>query len=208
MLWASTVGVQRSRCDVLDNELLRTQRTPMLLRLLSATLLSAALGLVIAQPFEEEGVIAHDTVHFGIVVSDIEAAAKFYGEVLGFQEVQGFRVPAELCTAAGLTDKQPLAVRVFMVDPKNDDATHVKLMQVPGVESKRSDNTFIHSQLGISYLTVGVRDITASTQRVREAGGQALAQGPVRLGERPDSDYLVLVRDPDGNLIELIGPKK
>ena len=40
------------------------------------------------------------------------------------------------------------------------------------------------------------------------AGGEPLAKGPVRLGERPDSDYLALVRDPDGNLIELIGPKR
>jgi len=39
-------------------------------------------------------------------------------------------------------------------------------------------------------------------------GGKPLAKGPLRLGERPDSDYLALVRDPDGNLIELIGPKR
>jgi len=84
----------------------------------------------------------------------------------------------------------------------------VKPMELPDVEPKPSDNAFIHSQLGFRYLTIGVRDIDAALERLRAAGGKPLAKGPVRLGERPESEYLVLVRDPDGNLIELIGAKR
>ena len=35
-----------------------------------------------------------------------------------------------------------------------------------------------------------------------------LAKTPVLIGEDPAGAYLTLVRDPDGNLIELIGPRK
>lgn len=160
-----------------------------------------------AQDAAQPNLFAHDTVHLGIVVRDIDAAAKFYVDVLGLEEDRAFEVPTSMCTAAGLTDDQPLAVRAFTTDVEKDDATRVKLMEVPGVDSKPADNAFVHSQLGISYLTFGVRDIDASLARVRAAGGDALADGPIRLGERADADWLALVRDPDGNLIELIGPK-
>jgi lactoylglutathione lyase len=179
----------------------------MLQRRLLYALLPALAAWGIARDAEPGEVFAHDTIQVGIVVSDLEASATWYTEVLGFAETEGFEVPAQLCTDAGLTDEQPLTVRVFTSDAMNDDATRVKLMEQPGVESKRSDNTFIHSQLGLSYLTIGVRDIDASMARVHAAGGKALAKGPVQLGSRPDSDWLALVRDPDGNLIELIGPK-
>lgn len=180
----------------------------MLSRIFLLAAIPAALALRPAQERAPGGPFAHDTIHFGIVVSDLDASVAFYSEVLGLAEAGSFEVPAGMCADAGLTDHQPLSVRVFKTDPENDDATMVKLMEVPGVQSKPSDNAFVHSQLGISYLTFGVADMNASLERVRAAGGAALAKGPVQLGERPDSDWLALVRDPDGNLIELIGPKR
>lgn len=174
---------------------------------LLAAFLPAVLTFAFVQESKPAKIFAHDTIHFGIVVSDIEAAVAFYGGVLGLAEREGFSVPAELCTAAGLTDDEPLQVRVFATSAENKDATMVKLMTVPGVTSRDSDNTFIHSQLGISYLTIRVSDLDASLARVRAAGGAVLAKGPVPLGDRPESDQLAVVRDPDGNLIELIGPR-
>lgn len=177
-------------------------RRPLLIAMLPAL---CAWGIALDTPPGE--VFAHDTIQVGIVVSDLGASAQWYTQVLGFTEEDGFEVPAQFCLDAGLTDNQPLAVRVFTTDALNDDATRVKLMELPDVESKRSDNSFIHSQLGLSYLTLGVADLSASLERLHAAGGKVLAKGPVQLGERPDSDWLALVRDPDGNLIELIGPK-
>jgi len=138
-----------------------------------------------------------------VVVSDIEASVTFYTDVIGFTEVEGFRVPAAFCTAAGLTKDKPLAVRVLVLG-EGEDATKLKLMQVADVQPKQAD----HSQLGFSYLTIFITDTNAALERLRTGGTAPLAKGPVRIGEDPSGAYLTLVRDPDGNLIELIGPRK
>jgi len=145
------------------------------------------------------------TIDIGVHVSDIEAAADFYGNVIGFTEVEGFNVTADFATASGLTDKQPLAVRVFVLD-EGDLATKVKLMEIPNVETKQSDNAFVHSQLGFRYLTIFIDDTNEALRRLRAAGVEPVADTPVQIADDPAGAYLTVVRDPDGNLIELIGP--
>lgn len=149
---------------------------------------------------------ARDTIDLGIVTSDVDKAVKFYTEAIGFTEIEGFSVDAELCTDAGLTDRQSLDIRVLVLEDA-PSATRVKLMEVPGAKSKTSDNSFIHSQLGYSYLTIYVTDGNAALARLKRAGVKPVAKGPVQLpGNLGGGAALTVVRDPDGNLIELIGP--
>jgi len=145
------------------------------------------------------------TIDVGVVVSDLERSVAFYTGALGFTELPGFTVDADFCTDAGLSDHQPLVIRVLALGP-DTGATRLKLMAVPGVESKPSDNAFVHSQLGYSYLTVHVTDMDAALERLARSGGKPLAKGPVPA--RGGEIALSLVRDPDGNLIELLGPRK
>ena len=145
---------------------------------------------------------------FGIVVSDINEAAEFYKNALGLVEVEGFDVPADMGGNSGLSDHQPFHVRVFKV-ADDERATQVKIMQFKDAPGKRVDNTFIHSSYGIRYLTFYVTDIAASVDRARKAGAVILAKGPVELPEDlAPGVYLAVVRDPDGNMIEFVGPKK
>jgi hypothetical protein len=45
-------------------------------------------------------------------------------------------------------------------------------------------------------------------KRLEKAGVKPLAKGPVALPEPlPQGIYLTVVRDPDGNIVELVGPK-
>ncbi|UCD24541.1 MAG: bleomycin resistance protein, partial [Gemmatimonadota bacterium] len=64
-----------------------------------------------------------------------------------------------------------------------------------------------HSQFGFRYLTIFVENTTAALDRLKAGGVEPLADGPVLIGDDASGDYLTVVRDPDGNLIELIGPK-
>jgi uncharacterized protein (TIGR03067 family) len=149
---------------------------------------------------------ARGTIDLGVVTSDVRAAVKFYTEAIGFKEIEGFSVDAQLCADAGLTDHKSLDIRVLVLD---DDpaATRLKLMSLPGVKSKQSDNAFIHSQLGFSYLTIYVTDGNRALERLKRAGVKPVAKGPVQLpGNLGGGAALTVVRDPDGNLIELIGP--
>jgi catechol 2,3-dioxygenase-like lactoylglutathione lyase family enzyme len=147
-------------------------------------------------------------VDIGIVVSDVERSVKFYTEGLGFTERPGFDVPAEMGGDSGLSDYKPFHVHVLALDD-SEHATNVKLMEFPGVQSERPANDFIHTSLGVSYLTIYVQDITAAVERARRAGALPLAKGPILLPRKfPEGIYLALVRDPDGNMIELVGPKR
>jgi catechol 2,3-dioxygenase-like lactoylglutathione lyase family enzyme len=174
---------------------------------LSLALLLAVVAAVSANRPAAPSEFSRTTIDLGVHVSDLEAAADFYANVIGFTEVEGFNVSADFATAAGLTDAQSLAVRVFVLGD-GESATRLKLMEVPDVETKKSDNAYVHSQLGFRYLTIFVEDLNAALERLRAGGGQPEADGPVLIGEDPSGDYLIVVRDPDGNLIELIGPKK
>lgn len=146
-------------------------------------------------------------VDFGIVVSDIDKSAEFYTRALGLVEVEGFDVPAKMGGDSGLSDYKPFHVRKFQVadDP---NATQVKIMQFTDAPGQPIDNAFIHSSLGVSYLTFYVKDMTEAVERARRAGVEPIAKGPILLPESlAEGVYLALVRDPDGNLIEFVGPK-
>ena len=151
---------------------------------------------------------ASKTIDVGIVVGNIDKAVKFYSEALGMKEVPGFEVPAGFAGDAGLTDGKPLVVRV-MVLGDGPGATKLKLMQISGTSSRPGSNKFIHSQLGFSYLTIGIMDTNSAVARLEKAGVKPLAKSPIALPPPlPQNIFVTLIRDPDGNLIELVGPKK
>ena len=168
----------------------------------------AASSFAAASPAaESKSEFARTTIDLGVVVSDVAKSVKFYTEAIGFNEIPGFSVPAEFCADAGLTDRK-LDIRVLVLG-QEPSATRLKLMQVPGASSKKSDNAMITSQLGYRYLTIYVADANATLARLKKAGVKPLAKGPVSLPAGfPEGMKLSVVRDPDGNLIELIGPGK
>ncbi|MHC4521218.1 MAG: VOC family protein [Planctomycetota bacterium] len=143
------------------------------------------------------------TIDLGMVVSDVEAAAKFYTEAVGFTEVGGFSVSPEMAGDSGLTDYKPFKVRTFVL-AEEETATRLKIMEIPGANSKKVDNQFISSSLGYSYLTLRVADMAASVERAKNAGVQPVKE-PYKLG---GNNYLTLVKDPDGNIVEFVGPMK
>lgn len=145
-------------------------------------------------------------VDFGIVVSDIEKAKEFYEQALGLKEVRNFTVPGDFAKSVGLTNNLPFTVHVMQISdgPK---ATQVKLMQFDGTRPSRQDLAYIHSTYGVSYLTFYVSDLKAALERAAEHGVKPIAQGPKQIDQKiAPGTGIALVRDPDGNLIELVGP--
>ena len=172
---------------------------------------SVAMAVVgssaMADHHEEKKAFSSQTIDLGVVVSDIDRSAKFYKEALGFKEVPGFDVPGDWANKVGLSDGSKLSVRVFVLGA-GEAATKLKLMQFPDVRSKRTDNRYIHSQLGFSYLTLHITDTTAALARLAKAKIKPIAGGTRELPKPlPQGVYLTIVRDPDGNLIELVGPR-
>lgn len=156
----------------------------------------------------EDGAFSRTTIDLGVVVSDVEKSMAFYKDALGFEHAGSFKVPAPFASEVGLTEQQPFEVQI-MVLGKGENATKLKLMEFPNVKSKKVDHKTIHTSLGYSYLTIFVTDLNASLERAKKAGVSPIAQGPVDIPENiAPGISLAIVRDPDGNLIELVGPRK
>jgi lactoylglutathione lyase len=149
---------------------------------------------------------SRNTIDLGMVVTDVDKSAAFYKEAIGFQELKGFSVAGDFCADAGLTDGKGLDIRVLAL-ADTEAATKLKLMTVPG--TKKSDNHYINSQIGFRYITLFVTDMNATLARLDKAGVKPLAKSPVPLPKGfPEGVYLTCVRDPDGNIVELVGPRK
>jgi lactoylglutathione lyase len=172
---------------------------------ITSTLLALAASPAFADHHEEAPAptFAKATADIGIVVKDIDASAKFYSEVLGLTEVKGFSVPAEKAAAIGLTDNQPATIRVFVLDDKAKARTSFKLMSFPEAPGAKQDQKFIHSTIGVSYLTLFVTDMKPSLERLKKAEVKLLGETPAPLG---GGNFITVCHDPDGNFIELIGP--
>jgi len=152
---------------------------------------------------QDESEFSKPTIDLGCVVSDIEASVKFYTEVVGFTESSGFKVDAEYANKVGLTDNKPLDVKVLTLG-SGEGATQLKLMQVEG-EGETAANEHIESTLGFSYITIYVKSTEVAMKRLKAANVETVAESPLPI---PGAEQvtLTLLRDPDGNLVELVGP--
>ncbi len=172
--------------------------------------LLAPLFLPVWLPAADEAAPASEflepTIDLGCVVGDLEKSVAFYTEAIGFKEAGSFEVPGDYAKRVGLTDGKKLSVTILTLG-EGDAATKLKLMQVDG-SGTSAPNDYIHSTLGFSYLTIFVKSTDHALDRLKEAGVKPLADGPLPLPENLDpSMALTLVRDPDGNIVELVGPK-
>jgi catechol 2,3-dioxygenase-like lactoylglutathione lyase family enzyme len=176
--------------------------------LVGIALTAFALGGFANQKSDDETNFAAPTFDLGMVVSDIDKSLKFYKEVIGFTEVSGFKVPPQFAADTGLANKLDLDVHVLVLGT-GPTATKLKLMQFKTAPGARVDNSFIHSSYGYRYLTIGVKNLNAAVETANKAGGKLIAKCPVPLPEGfPAGFALANYRDPDGNLIELVGPWK
>jgi lactoylglutathione lyase len=156
------------------------------------------------QAAEPSGEFSKPVIDLGIVVKDAERTAGFLTNAIGFKEVPGFAVNSELGRKIGLVDGFAVKVRMFVLDDM-DQATRIKVLAFPQAQSKQPDSAYIHSTLGIRYLTLYVKDINRALERLKQAQIPLLGESPVDLG---NGSFLVAVKDPDGNFFELIGPRR
>ena len=150
---------------------------------------------------------ARTTIDLGMIVSDIDKSVAFYTQAVGLKEVSGFQATGQFTGDAGLTDNQPANVRVLVLGDA-PTATRLKLMAMPATDPKRGATKFIHSEFGFRYITIRVKDMTSAVARLEKAGVKPLGKCPLALPKTSSVEsYLAVFRDPDGNFVELVGPK-
>ena len=157
---------------------------------------------------QKQSNFSSQTIDIGIVVTDIERSLAFYKGVIGFTEKEGFKVSGKFPKLVGLTDGAPLEISVLTLG-ENNQATKLKLMEVESQKPTRViKQAHIHTIAGPSYLTIMVKDVDLIMERAQKHGFNAYARSPQVLPEGlPQDICLLMLKDPDGNFVEIVGPR-
>ena len=155
----------------------------------------------------KESNFASQTIDIGLVVTDLKKSLKFYKEVVGFEEKEGFQVGGKFPKLVGLTDGTDLNIHVLRLGDE-ETATKLKLMQVQAKKPTRVvKQPYIHSVAGISYLTIFVKNVDLVLSQAEKNGYQAHSKSPQVLPKGlPQDVCLLMLKDPDGNYVEIVGP--
>ena len=123
-------------------------------------------------------------LHTMLRVGNLERSVDFYTRLLGMTELRRRDVPEGKYTL----------VFLGYGDGNASGGAEIELTYNYGVERYEQGNAFGH-------LAVGVPDVAAAAEAVRDGGGKVTREpGPVKGG----STVIAFVTDPDGYKIELI----
>ncbi len=138
-------------------------------------------------------------VSIGVIVSDLDASFDFYTNVIGMKETRGFTVDEALGKKTGLTGGVAFTVKVLKLHD-DENAAEYKLMSFGN--AKNPEETHIQERNGMRYITLFYTSLDAVIQRLKDHDIKILSEEPTII---PDGRRFVLVQDPDGVFIELIG---
>ena len=143
---------------------------------------------------------SNPAISVGVVVEDLQKSIDFYTEVIGMVKTGGFSVSKEQCKELGLTDSYQLDVTVLKpID--NEFSSEWKLMSL-GTESQHPKQKYMSDDTGIQYITLFVKQVQPILDRAVNTNVTILSQKPSKLD---DGRNFLLLQDPDGNFIEIIG---
>ena len=147
-------------------------------------------------------------IDVGLIVKDAEKSVKFYKEVIGMTQTNILNAPESLIADSGLSTPKKVKVYFMALDGADNKATQIKIMKWPGSPEK-APNKYVDSSYGFSYITIFVKDADKVVANLKKHNIPILGKGPFDLGCIDFApNYLIVIRDPDGNFIELIGPMK
>jgi len=142
------------------------------------------------------------TILVGNVVKDLDKSIEFYTKVIGMTQTGEFSVDKAKATELGLSNKYTLDVAVLKLED-TPNATEWKIMSL-GKKAGHKQPKWIHDDTGMQYITIFVNHLNPFIERMKKHNVEILSDAPSQLG---DNKFFILVQDPDGTFIELIGPK-
>ena len=142
-----------------------------------------------------------NVIGVGVVVSNLEKSLDFYTNVIGMKETGGFDLDGDFGKKSGLTDGLPLKVHILQLED-NPEAASWKLLSY-GKNAPDPLPRYVEDIVGMRYITIQVAKLRPFLDRIEKHKIELMQDEPMPLS---GGRYLVLVRDPDGILIELIGP--
>ncbi len=130
--------------------------------------------------------------HTGQVVTDLGRSKRFYQEVLGFKFWYEISPPDEpTAKLTGLTPPLGVTASYLTLDGFVLELMHYS---APGATAPFRPRTM--NEPGLTHLSISVDDVRATAEKAVEWGGHIM--------EETDVGAAIFIRDPDGQLIELL----
>jgi catechol 2,3-dioxygenase-like lactoylglutathione lyase family enzyme len=130
--------------------------------------------------------------HVGLCVSDLERARRFYEELLGFEYLREINPPDD-ATSKLLRLPQPVGMTACYL---RRDGFTLELLHYAGEAAKPSPGRErLMNEPGLTHISVSC-DVDVVLGHVADYGGEVLDDTNIGAG--------VFIRDPDGQLIELL----
>jgi catechol 2,3-dioxygenase-like lactoylglutathione lyase family enzyme len=130
--------------------------------------------------------------HVGHVVADLDRARRFYIEAFGFRQVMEFPAPDENVARLLQLPEKPGLTAVYL----ERGGFILELLHYANLDlDPQPRRTF--REAGLTHLSLSVDELDSNLAKVREFGGEVLDDTRV-------DDIVILARDPDGQLLELV----
>jgi catechol 2,3-dioxygenase-like lactoylglutathione lyase family enzyme len=155
-----------------------------------------------AQKAPAPGEFSNPTIFVGSVVTDLAKSVDFYTKIIGMTKTDTFSVDGVKAKELGLTDGRAVDVTVLKLED-SPQANEWKLMSF-GTKPGHKKPKYLHDDTGMQYITILVNHLTPVMERIEKNNNKILSGKPSELGE---GRFFILVQDPDGTFVELIGPK-
>ncbi|MFD3002356.1 VOC family protein [Pontibacter toksunensis] len=140
-------------------------------------------------------------IGLGVVVSDLDRSLDFYVNGIGMVKAYSFTINEEFSKRSGLSNGVPTAVTVLKLE-NSPEANEWKLMSF-GKKATHPKQNFIQDDTGVQYITINVKALKPVIERLKQQNVPLLGNSPTPLNQ---NTHFVLVQDPDGTFVELIGP--
>ena len=140
-------------------------------------------------------------IGLGVVVSDLDRSLDFYVNGIGMVKAYSFTINDDFSKRSGLSNGVPASVTVLKLE-NSPEANEWKLMSF-GKKAAHPKQNFIQDDTGVQYITINVKALKPIIERLKERNVKLLGSTPTALNQK---SHFVLVQDPDGTFIELIGP--
>ncbi len=146
-----------------------------------------------------------DGIVFGnvtISVADLDKSAKFY-KALGFEEGDQHDVPGAVAKALGSdAANAKLSIRFMKRDGVVLELVHLD----PSPTAKASQGSA--AQLGLAHIAFRVDDVDRVAKIIKDNGGGTVDKNRTKLGPAGQGVDILFCTDPDGTMMEVVGPVK
>lgn len=132
--------------------------------------------------------------HVGLAVADLERSMRFYVDALGFTEVRRLQPPDGVCSTL-LSIPPPVGLTAVYL-ARGDFTLELLHYQRPGNPAARDRPM---TEPGLTHLSMTTDDLPGTLATVTACGGVVLSD--------TDVGVAVMVRDPDGQLLELLASR-